>query len=53
VDRLLSMNETASQCGLSVRQIYKLVANGRFGPEVILSPITSNCASNDRIKLGH
>ena len=35
VERLLTIRETAARCGLSVRQIHKLISSGRFGPEIL------------------
>ena len=35
MERLLTITETAARCGLSSRQIYKLLGSGRFGPELL------------------
>ncbi len=35
MERLLSIKETAARCGISPRQVYKLIASGRFGPELV------------------
>jgi excisionase family DNA binding protein len=35
MEKLLTIRETAARCGVSGRQIYKLAASGRFGPEFV------------------
>ena len=34
-ERLLTIRETATRCGLCVREIYRLCAADRFGPEIV------------------
>ncbi len=34
-ERLLTIRETASRCGVSGRQVYKLAASNRFGPDFV------------------
>lgn len=35
MEKLLNIRETAIRCGISPRQIYKLISSGRFGPELV------------------